>query len=291
MPLGSVVDDVKNELRNGNTILQLIIVNAVVFIAINIFAGILKGVGHENIGLLPEYYLSMPLQFFAFIKQPWSILTYMFMHGGPLHLLFNMLWLYWFGKIFELYLGDKKVWAVYFWGGLAGGVLALLIVNALPGFRNEAGIMVGASGAVLAVVFAAATINPEHGVNLFLVGEVRIKYIAVVSLFLDLASIRYGNTGGYICHLGGALMGYSYIKLLRNGTELPSPTAAIGNLFKPKPKVRLAHKSETKLAKKPIPSDKVQEKLDAILDKMNESGYDSLSKEEKDFLFRYSDEK
>lgn len=288
MPLGSVINDVRNELRNGNTIMQLIIVNTVVFLVVNLFAVILKGFGYQAIGEIPELYLSMPLAFFEFIKKPWTLVSYMFMHAGPLHIIFNMLWFYWFAKIFELYLGDKKIWAVYFWGGLVGGILALLLVNIMPGFRDNAGLMVGASGAVLAVVFAAATINPDHMVNLLFIGEVRIKYIAVVSLLIDLVSMRYGNTGGYICHLGGAIMGYTYITLLRNGTELPSPTTAIANLFKRKPQVRLSHKSETKLSHKKAPTDDIQERLDAILDKISRSGYDSLTKEERDFLFQYS---
>ena len=99
------------------------------------------------------------------------------------------------------------------------------------------------------------------------------------------------NRGGGIAHIGGIIAGIAYVKAYHSGIDLLKPFAAIGNLFKPKPAVKLTHKSETKVAGKPIPSDKVQEKLDVILDKMNESGYDSLSKEEKDFLFRYSDEK
>lgn len=288
MPVRSVINDVKYELQHGNMLLRLIIINAIVFVSINLFAVILKGAGYKAIGEIPEMYLSMPIGIMEFIYKPWTIFTYMFMHDGPLHIIFNMLWFYWFGKVFELYLGDKKILPVYIYGGLAGGLLALLIVNIMPGFRDEAGIMVGASGAVLAVVFAAATINPDHMVRLIFIGDVRIKYIAVVTLLIDLVSIRYGNTGGYICHLGGAIMGYTYIKALQSGTDLGAIFSNVRNLFKRKSKVRLTHKSEQKNIAGPTKTDNVQKRIDEILDKISRSGYDSLSKEEKDFLFHFS---
>jgi membrane associated rhomboid family serine protease len=290
MPLGSIASDLKYELKHGNMVLRLIIVNAVVFFAVNLFALVLKGMGFEAIGMLPEQYLSLPLPFKEFIYKPWTLFSYMFMHYGPWHILVNMLMLYWFGKIFELYLGDKKLLPIYLWGGFVGGILSLLIVNVSPGFRAEGGdLMVGASGAVMAIVFAATAINPDHLIRLFIIGEVRIKYVAVVSLLIDMVSARFGNTGGYICHLGGAIMGYYFIKLLQNGTDLSNPFSGIVNLFKPKPKVRVTHKSEVlKSAPRKTMSDEDQNKVDSILDKISRSGYDSLTAEEKEFLFNYS---
>jgi len=220
----------------------------------------------------------------------------MFLHENLFHILFNMLWLFWFGEIFVLYMGDKKVLPLYILGGLAGASMYVLVYNIIPVFRGSVDLsyMLGASASIYAIVFAAATINPNHEINLILIGPVRIKYIALISLLLDIISIPHGNAGGYIAHAGGALSGFLYIKALQSGYDFFAPFAAvyngIANLFRPGRKVKVSYKNlqgtSTSASKQRGKNE--QEKVDEILDKIARSGYDSLTKEEKDFLFHYS---
>jgi membrane associated rhomboid family serine protease len=208
----------------------------------------------------------------------------MFLHVQFFHILFNMLWLYWFGEIFVLYLGDKKVLPLYIIGGLSGALIYILAYNLLPVFKPvvEISYMLGASASIFAIVFAAATLNPDHEIGLILIGAVKIKYIALVSLLLDVITIPYSNAGGYIAHVGGALSGFLFIKALRSGWDVTA-------IFRRKTKVKVAYKSAAaKSASGPARGKGEQEKVDEILDKIARSGYESLTKEEKDFLFHYS---
>lgn len=293
MLTNSIWGDIKYQFSYGNAAIKLIFANVGIFLIVAIFKLVCVVAQVSGVYTLILHYLQIPANPLVLMYQPWSAFTYMFLHEGVLHILFNMLWLYWFSEIVILFIGDKKILPIYILGGLAGAAIYVLIYNTIPYFKQmmPGSYMLGASAGVLAIVWAAVALSPDYEIRLFIIGNVKIKYVALFSIVLDVISIPYGNAGGYIAHIGGALMGYWYIRILQGGTDLAAPFTAIGNLFKPKPVVKLTHKSETKVAGKPIPSDKVQEKLDAILDKMNESGYDSLSKEEKDFLFRYSDEK
>jgi membrane associated rhomboid family serine protease len=236
----------------------------------------------------------MPASLSILLHQPWSVFTYMFLHTAFFHALFNMLWFYWFGEIFVLYLGDKKILPLYILGGIAGAVTYLLAYNLLPVFKPQIDVskMLGASASIFAVVFAAATIAPDYEIRLMFIGTVKIKYVAIVSLMLDIINIPYGNAGGYIAHIGGALSGYFYIKSLQGGFDFTSPfTKAFGavlNLFKPKSNIKVTYKSDSVKAEKSSRSRYEQQRVDDILDKIARSGYDSLTKEEKDFLFNYS---
>ena len=238
--------------------------------------------------------IEMPASLSVLLTQPWAVFSYMFLHTAFFHVLFNMLWFYWFGEIFVLYLGDKKILPLYILGGLAGAVIYLLAYNLLPVFKPQADIsmMLGASASVFAIVFAAATLNPDYEIRLMFLGIVKIKYIAVVSLLLDIINIPYGNAGGYIAHIGGALSGYLYIKSLQGGFDFTSPFNklfdGVANLFKRKSNIKVTYKSDSQTAEKTSRSKNEQQKVDDILDKIARSGYDSLTKEEKDFLFNYS---
>jgi hypothetical protein len=218
----------------------------------------------------------------------------MFLHTSVLHVLFNLLWFYWFGKIFVLYFGDKKILPLYLIGGLCGALLYILAFNLIPVFQAglEDSHMMGASASVLAIVFAAATLNPDYEVRLLFLGIIRIKYIAIVPLLIDILMIPHGNAGGYIAHVGGALSGYLYIKALQSGFDIGAPFKMlfdwVANLFKRKSKVKMTYKNtEWKSSPKSKVSDD-QKRVDEILDKISRSGYDGLTKEEKDFLFHYS---
>lgn len=290
MLTNSIWGDIKYQFSYGNAAVKLIFANVGVFIAL----GILKLVCFliQNLALyeMLSHYLMVPASVQGFIRQPWTVFTYMFTHEGILHILFNMLWFYWFSEIFVLFIGDKKIFPLYVLGGLVGAAIYIAAYNLIPVFKPQAesSAMLGASASVMAIVFGAVALSPNYEMRLFIFGDVKIKYIAFISLLLDIMNIPYGNAGGYIAHIGGAATGFAYIKLLQSGTDLAAPFALIGNVFKRKPAVRLTHKSETKASSKQVPTDDIQERLDAILDKISRSGYESLNKEEREFLFQYS---
>ena len=294
MLTGSISDDIKHQLRYGNMVMKLVLANAGVFLFFGIFYFISFLFQNNSLYNLVLSKAEMPASLNTLLYQPWSVFTYMFLHTGFFHVLFNMLWLYWFGEIFVLYLGNKKILPLYILGGLAGAVIYLLAYNLLPVFKPQVDVsmMLGASASIFAVVFAAATIAPDYEIRLMFLGIVKIKYIAVVSLFLDIINIPYGNAGGYIAHIGGALSGYFYIKSLQSGFDFTSPFTklfeGVANLFKPKSNIKVTYKSDSQKAEKTSRSKNEQQKVDDILDKIARSGYDSLTKEEKDFLFNYS---
>jgi hypothetical protein len=205
-----------------------------------------------------------------------------------------MLVLYWFGRVFVEYLGSDKLIAVYVLGGLVGGICYLIIYNLNIQYFGDAE-MVGASGAIFAIVVATATLLPDYTFHLLLLGPVRIKYIALFYVVLSVLYVRQGvNLGGNIAHLGGAFMGFIYIKQLQQGSNWGSWVTAFlewsKNLFKPQPKVKVSYRSEKKQNQKTKPSaEKVsQDEIDAILDKISVGGYESLTRDEKEKLFNAS---
>jgi membrane associated rhomboid family serine protease len=286
------LESLKFKFKNGNAIIQIILINVSIFIFLSL-TGILLFL--FNLGTLQGNvlkYLMLPASFSNFIYQPWSILTYMFLHEGFLHILFNMLWLYWLGDLFQQYLGNSKAYQAYFLGGIFGGLIYILAYNVFPAFANQVSLSyaLGASAGVLSIVIATATLLPDYQVHLFILGSVRLKYIAVVSVFIDLISIPSGNAGGHIAHLGGAAFGYLFIKLLYSQSNIPGILDrlfnAIGNIFEPKSKIKIHHKAGVM---KPETSSKPsQMEIDLILEKISKKGYESLSKSEKEILFKAS---
>ncbi len=295
--------DIKWQYQYGSDLIKLILINVAVFVIVNIislpFILFLKENPIDLVSWLSLYASPKNL-----LYHPWGIITYMFLHEGFFHILFNMLFLYWFGQIVQDMIGKPKIVPIYIFGGIAGGLLFILAYNFLPLFGNvvASASCIGASAGVMAIVFAAATVAPDHQIGLMFIGPVKIKWIALVYLILDLIGIQNGNAGGHIAHLGGALFGFVYIRQLQNGNDFAKAfytvTDFFKNLFKKKSKLKVEYKKEKEYAStfsnKQNTSNKnesnKQEKLDAILDKINRSSYDSLSKEEKDFLFKISQE-
>jgi membrane associated rhomboid family serine protease len=230
------------------------------------------------------------------IARPWTIITYMFVHdlNGIWHLLFNMLWLYWFGQIFLQFLSQKKLLSVYLLGGFAGAVLYTLVYNIFPAFELErfGSNMVGASAAIMAVVIAIAAIAPNYSIQIIFFGPVKLKYIALITIVIDLISIQYSNAGGHIAHIGGELFGYLYAKNHLKGRDLTSGFSkiidAILNLFTPRKRMKVTYKTPTNDFEYNKTKVEQQKEVDRILDKIAKGGYNSLSKEEKDFLFKSS---
>ncbi|MFN7313031.1 MAG: rhomboid family intramembrane serine protease [Bacteroidota bacterium] len=285
----TLFDELKqNYLYSNSAVKRIIAINVLLFLVfamMNVLGFLFAS--SLNSGIVTKYF-TLPATFERFLYKPWAILSYMFLHDGFLHLLFNMLWLYWLGSILHEYLGNKRVYQAYFIGGVFGGLIYMLAYQFLPAFVHvrDTAYALGASAGVLSVVVAAATLLPNYEVQLLLFGNVRLKWIALVSVLLDVISIPNGNAGGHIAHIGGALFGFLFIKYLYNHTGFEKVFDRIAGLFKPKQKVKIHHRSvniKTKNPNKPS-----QHEIDIILDKISKSGYESLSKKEKEMLFKAS---
>lgn len=275
----------------------LIIINLAVFVSINLaelFLWLFQIRNNTGVAFL-AYWMSVPAYLPELISRPWGLFTYMFTQEGFLHLLFNMFMLYFGGQLFRLLLNDRKLVSVYLGGGIAGGILFILSYNIFPVFAEALpqSLAIGASASVLAVLAAAATFAPNYQVPLILFGNVKLKYLALVFVGIDLISMRQGNAGGHIAHLGGALWGFLYITVYQhyNHTFLrlihpfrnwhfprkKKKTTFRQTYHNPRPE-----RDEDFNARKAAE----QQRIDEILDKISRSGYDKLSREEKEFLFR-----
>lgn len=230
--------------------------------------------------------------------KPYTLFTYMFLHVEFMHILFNMLWLYWFGQIFLEFLSDLQMVSTYILGGLTGALIFILAYNLFPVFEPALpdAVALGASASVLAIVVCIAAYVPDYTIHLIFLGPVKIKYIAIVSVILDIAMIRSGNAGGHFAHLGGAMWGLSYAMLLKRGID-PARLFSfrwISLLISGKTMHRTRFK-KVHVSQKPVNDDVYnkqraarQKQIDSILEKISRSGYSSLSKEEKEFLFKAS---
>jgi membrane associated rhomboid family serine protease len=276
-------------LRSGNKLNLLIGINVIVFLAVNMTAvleQLFTSAGHQAlIAYFAAEYLQLPAAFSKFPTHFWTPITYMFMHDGILHILFNMLWLYWMGQIFEEYLGNKRTIGLYIMGGLAGALFYLLALNFLPFFTsvNAAATttIVGASASVMAIVVATATLLPNYTISLIFIGPVKLKWLVIFILVIDFLGTVGPNAGGEIAHLGGALLGFIYIKQLQKGHDW---IEGIRSIFKSKSKLKVVHNN----AGKNTADYPRQDEIDRILDKISQSGYDSLNKQERDILARAS---
>jgi membrane associated rhomboid family serine protease len=301
----SIFDDIRHAFtRGGNAVTQLILINVIVFVSLILLRPLSYLTGFGSFHELLTLNLGLPANFLRFLVKPWTIITYFFTHEQFLHIIFNMLNLYWFGQLVREYLGNKRLVSLYFLGGLAGGVLYLLFYNLVPYFemRAEGAIMIGASASILAIIVAAATLLPDYTFNLILLGPVRIKYIAAFLVVMSISGIievngRIGNNaGGNIAHLGGVILGFVFMKQLQRGNDMGKPVHAIGsffqNLFSRRPKMKATYSASGLKSKNVANSNTTnrpdQSEIDLILDKISASGYESLTKEEKQKLFRAS---
>ncbi|MDX5337680.1 MAG: rhomboid family intramembrane serine protease [Cyclobacteriaceae bacterium] len=308
---GSFWENLRNAFRHqDNSLFKLIAINLIVFFVLLISRVILTISGLGDLYREGLSWLMMPASLEKLLWQPWSPLTYMFLHEGVFHILFNMLFLYWFGMIIHQYLGSRKLANLYILGGLFGAGFYLLIYNLAPYFSNsvDTSMMLGASAGVFAVVVGAATLTPNTTFFLILIGPVKIVYIAAFYVILSFANSIGANAGGEIAHLGGALLGYIYVVQLRKGTDWGKPVQKVGIFFEDlfsgrKSKVKVSYRkakttsspggfssfgNQKKAAPGPKSEETSQEEIDKILDKIAEKGYDALSKEEKRKLFEFS---
>ncbi len=291
----ALIDDLKFKLAQNNAVIKLIALNTIVYLVFalaHVFFWLFQA--NDVISAVEKLFVlyASPSNF---ITQPWGIITYMFLHSGFFHVLFNMLWLYWLGLLLHEYLGNIRVYQVYFLGGIFGGILYMFAYNVFPVFSSDlnTSFALGASAGVLAIVAAAATLLPTYTVMLFGVFSVQLRYIAIFSVLVDLLNIPSSNAGGRIAHLGGALAGFLFIKYLYTNNTftnfIHSVSSFFKNIFKQKPTLTVHHKSDFRIKQQPVNTSKPnQADVDAILEKISKSGYESLTAKEKELLFRAS---
>ncbi len=308
----SIWEDVKSQFRSGNMVTRIILVNLAFFVGILLLKLILslavdQSFPSTSYEKFVAPYLELSSSFFKTITRPWVLFTHMFMHYGLFHFVFNMLFLYWFGRIVGDMIGDRKILPIYLLSGLASAAL-LIFVAALNSSFSIGTSAIGASGAVFGITIAAAATAPDYYMRLIFLGDVRLKYIALAAIIMQLAALATNsNAGGTFGHIGGLIMGYVFIVQLRKGNDLSIPVNRIldkiKNFFtkderrKPtvayrNPKLKKQQRQARTNPKGNSVSDLSHEqKLDAILDKIKSKGMESLSEEEKEFLLNASKER
>lgn len=295
-------DKLKYKLQTATIVEKLIAINVMVFVVFFLLRTI------AFLFQLPSDFL---MQWFVFPKepgefifQPWSIITYSFLHGGIWHIISNMLILYFSGIYFLNYFSPKRLLNFYFLGVIMGALIYMLSYNLFPAFQGTGrSYLIGASAGVMAVLVGIATQVPNMRVRLLLIGGVKFWYIAAFLVALDVIQIPMGNPGGHLAHLGGAALGYFYTTQLQKGNDIGAWFEKIMDSFtslfssgKRKPKMKTVYRKSNKKktsrkgrttgGSSKINKNEKQKRVDAILDKISKSGYDSLSKSEKDFLFK-----
>jgi len=281
----SILSDLRYRIfKSGNPLYQFIAINVVVFLLLNLLYVIEFLFGQAGLISAPlQNQLMMPASFAALVLKPWTIVTYMFTQREFFHILFNMLWLFWLGQIFLDFLNRRQFIFSYLAGGIMGGVAFVLLYNFLPVFKSdvEISLLLGSSAAVSAIVIGTATLLPDYAIRMLFFGNVKLKYLAAVFIILDLIGIAGTNPGGSLSHLGGALFGYLYISQLQKGNDW----SKIFVKGKKKPKLKVVKNEQSTKTSRTIPN---QEYIDTILDKISQSGYENLTKEEKAALFKAS---
>lgn len=285
----NLLDEIRESFRKGSTLTRLIYINLAVFLVIRI-VNVFYFLAAAEFPFLD--WLALPADFTLLASRPWTLFTYMFLHSDFLHILFNLLWLYWMGQIFLAYFDQAKLLALYLLGGLAGGLFYVLGYNFFPVFAESItqSRLLGASASVIAIVTALAVHAPNHSLHLLFIGPVKIKYIALFSVLLYVIGISSSNAGGNLAHLGGAFWGVVYILQLRRGFDPSRGITWLSNrvrkLFAPRPKVKVTYRKPVNDMEYNRMKNQEQERMNQILEKISKSGYGSLSKEEKEILFK-----
>ncbi|MFA8450909.1 MAG: rhomboid family intramembrane serine protease [Bacteroidales bacterium] len=294
---GGGFNNIKNYFKRKDVLPRLILINIIIFLIINLsglFGWFFK---IPNIGSLSPlaHFLAIPAHLPELIKEPWTIITYMFSQEGFFHLLFNMLVLFFSGKIFLQFLSSKKLLLNYIAGGITGAFFFILSYNIFPVFHEAlpVSVAIGSSASVLAILVAAAAYVPDFTIHLMLFGRIKLKYLAIILVVIDFLSIRNGgNAGGHISHIGGAFFGFLFGFLNRkHSIHMNEFFKQFFKLFKlPKRRKFKVYEGGRPITDEEYNNHRAEKKhhLDDILDKISKYGYDKLSKEEKEFLFKQS---
>jgi len=291
----SILEDIKQSFNMGNMLTRLIIINIAVFVFVRLAIAF---TGHMNPGIAMDAhplvsYLAVPSDFSLLIKKPWTIFTHMFLHVGTMHILWNMLLLYWFGRIVGDFIGDRRIIPIYLMAGLVGMIFYMIADNFLPVGSGGNAVAMGASAAVMGFLFTATYLSPDYEMRLLLIGNVKLKYIAAVLLFFDLVGTSASNSGGAFAHLGGVVFGILYVMNLRSGSDITEP---LQNIFhgkkqtsinpkkKKSPLKLVYHKEKEQTTPVTPPEETSQNKIDLILEKIHKEGIENLTDDEREFL-------
>jgi len=284
-----IIEDFKNSWnKKDNGLVKIILINVIFFVSMSILQVIFTLSGLTSLFVILLNKLMLPAELKTFIFQPWSLISYFFLHMNFMHILWNMLFLYWFGKIIHDNIGNNAIISLYVLGGIIGGLFYMALYNIIPYYSEmvSQSLMLGASAGVFSVVVGSATLLPNYTFYLLFLGPVRIKYIALFYVLLSFLDVSGNNAGGEIAHLGGAFIGFLYIKQLQNGINMGEGIINFINYFS-------SEKRKTKRKADNVSSESnrdniSQDEIDKILDKISDSGYSSLSKIEKEKLFNAS---
>ena len=277
----SFINTLKNKYKTGTIIEKLIYLNIAIFLLtllITVFQGLYKG---EKNFLVAWFSLDNNLD--AFLTKPWSIISYGFLHADFIHLIFNMITLYFIGNLFIQYFTEKQALTFYILGTLFGGFLYVISQNYFPLFEGRNTTLVGASAGISAIFIGIATYMPHYQIKIRFIGFVKFWYLAAIWLAFDVVGLIGTNAGGSFSHLGGSLFGYLYVQQASN--KKTNISTLFSSFFKRKEKpLKTVHKSAKR--KQNIVKNSSQKQIDVILDKISKSGYDTLTKTEKEFLFK-----
>jgi len=278
--MDDIIAKIKYKFQTGTLVEKLIFINIAFFI-LTYFLGNLGALmgSQENFFLK---WLSLPAHLNSFILKPWTIISFGFMHSGFVHLLFNIFSLFYIGNLFTDYFTPKKLLNFYLMGTLFGGLLFIVSYSYFPVLQQQNATLVGASSGIMAILIGLTTHMPNYQLKFRFIGYVKLWMIALLFIGLDLVNLADNNTGGHLAHLGGAAYGFFAVYYKNNFNLI----VFLNNLFKKKSPLKTSYKSTIKKETKPTTSEETQIKINSILDKISKSGYESLSKEEKNFLFQ-----
>lgn len=288
----NIIDELKDSFRQGSILTKFIYLNIGVFVAVKIVQIFLYLFNTPDNTMNFLRWLAVSADLSEVIRKPWTVITYMFLHENFIHILFNLLWFYWFGKIFLEYFEQKKLAGVYILGGLAGAVLYILSFNIFPVFESimHNSLALGASASVMAIVISVSFYVPDHTVHMMFFGQIKIKYLAIAVFLLTSVFDFSTNTGGKIAHIGGAFLGYLFTYQYRNGKDITRGvnrfTDAVVSYLKPRKKMKVTYKrpkTDMEFNRERVEK---QKEIDGILDKISKGGYESLTKKEKEILFK-----
>ncbi|MAR39621.1 MAG: rhomboid family intramembrane serine protease [Flavobacteriales bacterium] len=289
--MNTIWNDIKRNYKSGTTFTRILYINIGFFILYKLLFVFSFLFDTGEIDTFIKDYLSLPSNTILLLKKPWTFISYMFVHQSFFHLLFNMVWLHLGSKLFLEYFNGKQLISTYILGGISGGLLFITAFNVLPVFSSNVlnSYVFGASASVIAVFVTISTYSPNYRISIPLIGNIPLKYIAITLITIDILSISPDNPGGHIAHIGGAIYGYIYVSLLKTGIDISVNFYNFINFFSQKKKKK-SKKVNTRKSDDIFRSEKAekQKHINSILEKISKSGYDSLTKEEKELLFKES---
>lgn len=291
-----IYQELKDSYKYGSPVTKLLYINVGIFIIFRLIHAFFWAAGFKE--FYPFYdWFSAPAYLPSLLHKPWTVFSYMFYHEDFFHIAFNMLGLYWFGKLFLEFLNKKQLVGIYLLGGISGYLLYFIAYYTLPVLRDSLPLatMIGASASVLAILAAVSFYRPNFSINLMFFGQVKLKYLALFYILLDVLTMASGNAGGHIAHLGGMMLGWLFAVQFRKNSDITQGINRLMDIIvtavKPRKKLKVAHRKPVNDYEYKKQKVSEQKEIDAILDKISRSGYDSLNKDEKEMLFRMGQNK